>query len=90
MNKIKWIKWENCSFLGVEQGESGFVKSLIGRHETIRREKDDEITERRRSRVYSSHEDDKGVVPTRTASFANVDKPEVRYNNTLELLIAFL
>ncbi len=64
--------------LGVEQGESGFVKSLIGRHETIKREKDVEIEERRRSRVYSSCEDVKGVVPTKSTTFANVEKPEVR------------
>eukprot|EP00794_Sanderia_malayensis_P004851 gene4851-5488_t len=61
---------------GVEQGESGFVKSLIGRHETIKRETDDELEERRRSRAYSgAYEDDKGVVPTRAASFASNERP---------------
>ena len=68
-----------CSSAGVEQGEHGFVKSLIGRHETIKHKEDVEIEERRRSRVYSSAEDSKGVVPTRSTSFANVEKPEVLY-----------
>lgn len=62
-------------FQGFEQGASGFVKSLIGKHEIIKQEYSDEVEERRRSRVYSST--DEGLVPTRTASFANAEKPEV-------------
>ena len=61
----------------MEQGQQGFVKNLIGRHETIKVKEDEEIEERRRSRVYSSTDDVKVVVPTRSASFANVEKPEV-------------
>ena len=65
------------SILGVEQGEQGFVKNLIGRHETIKSKGDEELEERRKSRVYSSSDQLEGVVPTRSTSFANVDKPEV-------------
>ena len=62
---------------GVEQGQQGFVKNLIGRHETIKLKEDEEVEEQRRSRVYSSSDDVKLFVPTRTASFGNVEKPEV-------------
>lgn len=61
---------------GVEQGQQGFVKNLIGRHETIKLKEDEEVEEQRRSRIYSSSDDVKLFVPTRTASFGNVEKPE--------------
>lgn len=69
----------------MEQGQQGFVKSLIGRHETIKVKEDEELEERRLSRGYSSTDDVKVVVPTKPATFANVEKLEVLVITSLRI-----